>query len=98
MEVDSRITEAIGKFPTEFGLRGFPGKRFTINEYDSYFETIDGKEYMRLYVHIVREDGTTDAFAKANSNEVELQMVHLPSPKTARDVIRGQFSYPSIKR
>ena len=61
-------TEA-AKFPESFGLRGFPGQRFSINESASY-ESPFGSGNVMLYVFT--EDG--QAFSKGSPSELRREV------------------------
>jgi len=65
---DTIKTEAT-KFPESFGLRGFPGQRFTINQRASY-EYPFGSGNVMLYVFT--EDG--QAFSKGSPSELRREV------------------------
>lgn len=64
------IKQEAAKFPEVFGLRGFPGKRFKINESASY-ESPYGSGNVLLYVFT--EDG--QAFSKGTVAELKREVV-----------------------
>lgn len=63
-----RVKAAIAEFPGTFGLRAFPGKRFTLNESASYVAD-SGAEVM-LYVFTA--DG--QAFCKGTPAELRKEV------------------------
>lgn len=66
MTDDQEIEAAVKRFPKEFGLKGFPGKRFTIERSACYI----GFGKVTLYVYVKTETGWL-AFCKGF--ELELQ-------------------------
>jgi len=66
MTNDERIKQAMAQFPEVFGLRAFPGKRFSLNERASY--TSRGE--VMLYVYT--EDGL--AFSKGTVEELRREV------------------------
>ena len=73
--MDSKqIDEVIAKFPEEFGLANFPGKKFRISRYDSYYSNDFG---LQLYTHMLCEDGKWRAFAKGTVAELQRELVKL---------------------
>jgi len=65
------ITETIATFPKTFGLRGFPGKVFSISERASYESPFGSGQFM-LYTTLEGRD-----FAKATPEELREQLVDL---------------------
>jgi hypothetical protein len=63
------VKEAAAKFPETFGLRAFPGDRFTINERASY-ESPRGSGNVLLYVYT--QEGL--AFCKGSPAELRRQV------------------------
>lgn len=76
------IKRCIATFPSEFGLRAFPGKRFRISERSSYFSDHEG---ILLYTEIFSAKGgmfTPDAdgwlsFAKEAPSVLRQEVVAL---------------------
>lgn len=66
------VKQAAAEFPKVFGLRAFPGQRFTINESASY-ESPFGSGNVQLYTFT--EDGK--AFSKASPAELRREVVRL---------------------
>ena len=50
-----------GKFPAEFGLRAFPGRRFLVDVTQSFWSDVSG---CQLYVFERLPDGSTRAFSR----------------------------------
>ena len=71
--IDEAHMEACLRFGREFGLRAFPGRRFTVDRGDSYMS--DG--LIQLYVHEVGPDGVTRPFAKGTLRELTAQVISL---------------------
>jgi len=67
--MSNRVKEEVAKFPESFGLRGFPGQRFTLNESASY-ESPFGSGNVLLYVFT--EDGL--AFSKGTPAELRREV------------------------
>ena len=68
----AKVAEEAGKFPEVFGLRAFPGQKFTINKSASY-ESPFGSGNVLLYVFT--EDG--QAFSKGSPSELRREVVRL---------------------
>ena len=78
------IRKEMATFPTEFGLRGFPGKRFRISIGDSYVtqEQREGgapDDYkapaILLYTHVFSDErGEWLAFAKGTPSELRKEV------------------------
>jgi hypothetical protein len=72
-----QVEQAMAEFPKEFGLRGFPGKVFSISASASYVNA----EGVQLYVHIKDEKAAPDrcwsAWAKGTARELRSQIVKL---------------------
>jgi hypothetical protein len=64
-------TDLIATFPKTFGLRGFPGKVFSISESASYESPFGSGKFM-LYTSLDGRD-----FAKATPDELRGQLVEL---------------------
>ena len=82
------IRGEIAKFPAEFGLRAFPGKRFCFCEGDSYLTQAPSAEgaapddyaapVVYLYTHIFdAERGEWLAFSKGTPAELRREVVAL---------------------
>jgi hypothetical protein len=69
------IDREIAKFPKYFRLRAFPESICTVNRMDSFVQ--DDQKDVQLYVHIVKEDGTTSALARDNPQELRREMIEL---------------------
>ena len=77
------IADAISLFPTEFRLRGFPGKTFRLSQSASYYSPPhEGNDWVKahdgqvmLYTAIKRDDGTWGAFAKGTIEELRPEIV-----------------------
>jgi len=67
--VTNTVKTEAAKFPESFGLRGFPGQRFSINESASY-ESPFGSGNVMLYVFT--EDG--QAFSKGSPSELRREV------------------------
>jgi hypothetical protein len=81
-EQSAAIDAAMAKFPAEFGLKAFPGKRFSIHReaslWDSglYHGKPDHEPGPLFYVFIYAEDtGRWEAFAKATPAELRRNIV-----------------------
>lgn len=81
-EQSAAIDAAIAKFPAEFGLRAFPGKRFSIHRgaslWDSglYHGKPDHEPGPLFYLFIFAEDtGRWEAFAKGTPAELRCNIV-----------------------
>jgi hypothetical protein len=70
------VKEEAAKFPKTFGLRAFPGDRFTINESASYMSA------GRVMLYIFTEDGK--AFSKGTPEEIEREVTPAPAAKGER--------------
>lgn len=68
------VADAASNFPKEFGLRGFPGKVFSVSRGASYFSDREG---VMLYTYIREDGGQWAAFAKGSPSELRSQMVPL---------------------
>ena len=68
----AKLAEALAKFPGEFGLRAYPGKRFMVNEAASYFSEAYG---VLLYTFVW--NGKWEAFAKGSPEELAREIVPL---------------------
>lgn len=68
---DAAIDAAIARFPKTFGLRAFPGKRFTINRDASF---VSGGQVW-LYTYRIEANGSKLAFAKGTPGELLSQIV-----------------------
>jgi hypothetical protein len=64
------IREAVATFPIEFGLRGFPGKRFILNEASCFVS--EGRVY--LYTFVLSDTGAWLAFAKGTPEELRREV------------------------
>lgn len=74
-EDDQKIDEAMKKFPSEFGLRGFPNKKFHICKADCYVND-DGT--VMLYTAVYDPDTDSwPAFAKGTIEELRKEIVPL---------------------
>jgi len=65
--MNEKVTEARSQFPDTFGLRGFPGERFHINESASY---VSGGEVL---LYVFTEGG--EAFSKGTPAELRRELV-----------------------
>lgn len=79
---DPIMKVALAQFPKVFGLRGFPGDRFTISEQDSYMA--DDRKTAILYVHRLNPEYSGlpnsewhTAFSKCTVAELKREMVVL---------------------
>jgi len=69
----TEVAEAIERFPDEFGLRNFPGKKFCIVQSASYYA-----EEPMLYTYVWNEEsGKWLAFAKGTERELRREIVAL---------------------
>jgi hypothetical protein len=69
------VKAAAAKFPKTFGLRAFPGDKFTINESASY-ESPFGSGNVLLYTYTVPADGSEGlAFCKGSPSEIRREIV-----------------------
>ena len=73
--IDPAITEAIQKFPPEFGLRGFPGDTFRISRRHSYVSDLD--RIPMLYVELKGDHDEWFSFAKGSVEELLAQVTPL---------------------
>lgn len=65
------VQEAVQRFPDEFGLRNFPGKKFCISKSASYY----GNEVM-LYTYVWDTvSNEWHAFAKGTERELRQEIV-----------------------
>ena len=64
---NERIAQAIAEFPETFGLRGFPGKRFSLSQRSSY---VSGGEVM---LYTVTSEGLD--FTKGTPAEIRAEVV-----------------------
>jgi hypothetical protein len=67
------IAEAIAKFPSTFGLAGFPGKVFRISQSASYISDYPATGTLHLYTEVQRGDQWL-SFAKATLEELQVQV------------------------
>ena len=67
------VADAAAMFPAEFGLRGFPGKKFRVNLNNSYVST--GTATVQLYTDIWVCDRWLD-FAKGTIEELTKEVVN----------------------
>ena len=79
-----RVKEEAAKFPESFGLRAFPGQRFTINESASY-ESPFGSGNVMLYTYT--EDGL--AFSKGSPAELRREVIPVTTVARKGDRVRG---------
>jgi len=70
--IDKAIQAVIDTFPATFGLRGFPGKVFTLSERSSYETPLGSGSYM-LYTQV---DGVD--FAKVSPANLRREIVSPP--------------------
>ena len=70
-EEQDAVDAAIAEFPKEFSVRAFRDKRFTISRSQSFVS--QGR--VQLYVFIVHNDGTSEAFAKASVDELRREII-----------------------
>jgi hypothetical protein len=72
-----QVKQAMAKFPKEFGLRGFPGKVFSISASASYINA----EGVQLYVHVKDDKAAPErcwsAWAKGTARELQSQIVKI---------------------
>jgi hypothetical protein len=68
------IRAAAAQLPAEFGLRAFPGKRFRVNVWQSYYH--EGRAEILLYLD-VRQDGKWLSFDKDSVEAIKRVMVSL---------------------
>ena len=80
------ITETIATFPSTFGLRGFPGKVFSISERASYESPFGSGKFM-LYTSLDGQD-----FAKATPDELRSQLVELEDEPPGFDDIAADWA------
>ena len=67
-----RVKAAANKFPKVFGLRAFPGDRFTINTSASY----ESGGAVLLYTYTVPADGSRGlAFSKGTPAELRREVI-----------------------
>jgi len=64
---DERIAQTIAKFPKTFGLRGFPGQRFSLSQRSSYVR--EGE------VVLYTVTATGEDFAKGSPAEIRAEVV-----------------------
>ena len=67
------ITSVIARFPTQFGLRAFPGDRFRISRRSSF---VDDSGHVKLYTQRLVNGEWLD-FAKGTEAELRKQVVPL---------------------
>jgi len=73
-EQQTTIAEAIERFPDEFGLCNFPGKKFCIVQSASYF----GSDGLMLYTYVWNDESNKWlAFAKGTERELRREIVAL---------------------
>jgi len=68
MQHESLIAEAIAEFPKTFGLRGFPGQRFSLSQKSSYVRNGE------VMLYTVTSGGLD--FAKGTPAEMRAQIVN----------------------
>jgi hypothetical protein len=71
----AQVTAAAAEFPEHFGLRAFPGKRFTISTAASY---VSEREGVILYTAIQEEGGAWACFVKVTPAELRREIVEDP--------------------
>ena len=79
-EVDEReyIPEVIARFPAEFGLKAFPGKKFSISQSASYFSRPGDPKTLNLYTQVWSEKTNSwEAFAKGSEEELKQNITPL---------------------
>jgi len=64
------IEKIAAQFPPVFGLRAFPGERFTINVDQSFFH---GRDEREVALYVFTEKGA--AFCKGSPDELQDQIV-----------------------
>lgn len=75
-ETQMELVKAAAKqFPSEFGLRAFPGEVFRINIGDSYYDETKG--LVMLYVGI-RKGDQWPGFSKGTTTEIRMELTALP--------------------
>jgi hypothetical protein len=72
LEEQKLIYQAIKKFPSEFRLKAYPGRWFSISAANSYISDIFG---MMLYTEVQLPDGSWAPFAKGSPQELEQQII-----------------------